>query len=65
MYRFLKKLNVSISKEAVSVLPVSIPVSLLSFQVSVRLSTYTTLPVPTLKILHDRLRQLSNIPEGI
>ena len=62
--KYPKKLLVSIPRDDVSVLPVSVPLSLLSFQVSLPLSAYTVLSAPTLEILYDRMHQLGNIPEG-
>jgi len=63
--KYAKKLTVSIPRDSVSVLPVSIPISLVSFQVSLPVSAFTSLPALTVEILHDRIRQLSAVPEGI
>ena len=61
---YQKKLLVSIPKDVISVLRVSIPINLLSFRVLLPLSAYTVLPALTLEVLHNRMHQLNTMSEG-
>lgn len=62
---FPKTLLVSISRRTVSILPVSMPIDLVSFRVSLPLSAYTGSPVPSLDVLLDRMLHLRALPDGM
>ena len=55
---FPKTLSVLIPRADVSILPVSIPLHALQFNVSIPLTTYRELPAPSLEIMHNRIQQL-------
>jgi len=61
---FPKALLVSIPRRTVSILPVSIPIDLVSFRVSVPLSAYSGSPVPSLEVLVDRISHLKALSDG-
>ena len=61
---FPKKLLVSIPRMNVNILKVSIPLRLLSYNVSLPLSVYTELPAPSLEIMQRRIQQLGILSEG-
>ena len=60
-----KNLPVSVSLQHVSVLKVSLPIELGNFQVSIPLTSFLDVSVPTVTVLHTRLQSLKKIPEGI
>ena len=57
-----KSLLVSIPRNSVSILPVSVPIGLVKFTVSLPLSCYTESAVPSAGILHDRVQRVKAIP---
>ena len=59
---FPKILLVSIPRRTISILKVSIPMDMLSFYVSLPLSTYKELSVPSLEVLHGRVQRLGSFP---
>jgi len=61
---FPKSLLVSIPKRTVSILPFSIPIDLVTFRVSLPLAAYSESPVPSLKVLVDRILHLRALTEG-
>ena len=59
-----KSLLVSIPRNSVSILPVSLPISLVDFTTSLLLSLYTELPVPSPAVLHNRVQRVKAMPHG-
>lgn len=62
---FPKMLLVSIPRRTISVLKVSIPMDMLPFRVSLPLSVYKELAVPSLEVLHGRVQRLDTLDEGM
>ena len=61
---FPKKLLVSIPRRHLTILKVSIPIEHLSFKVSIPMSTYLKLPIPSLEIMQSRIQRLGILSEG-
>ena len=59
-----KSLRVSISRQHVSVLKVSLPVELLNFHVSVPVISFLNAPVSSVLNLQQRLQLLDKLPQG-
>ena len=59
-----KSLLVSIPRNSVSILPVSLPISSVNFTISLPLSLYTESPVPSPAVLHNRVQRVKAMPQG-
>ena len=62
--RIPKSLCVSISRQHVSVLKVSLPIELVNFCVSLPITSLLNAPALTVHDLYRRLQSLNNIPQG-
>ena len=60
-----KNLIISIPRETVSILRISIPLNVLSLNVSLPISAYTGCPISSLEVLYHRLKSLGTILNGI
>ena len=59
-----KSSRISISKQKVSELKVSLPIELVNFHVSVPISSFLNASVPNISVLLERLQSLKKIPQG-
>lgn len=59
-----KSLLISIPRNNVSILPVSLPITAVNFTVSLPLSVYIESPVPSTTILHSRVQRVEAMPRG-
>ena len=61
----LTSLTLSIPLKNVAVFKISFPLNLVSFKVSLPISTYTDVPLVSMGILHERLKHSQALPSGI
>ena len=59
-----KSLLISIPRNSVSILPVSLPISSVNFTISLPLSLYIESPVLSPAVLHNRVQRVKAMPQG-